>query len=53
MKPLADALCAGDTVSGTTLLGDGRVAMILDVPAILREVAKNRPQGPVIRSGEP
>ncbi len=46
MKPLSEVLRPGATVTGTTLLGDGRVALILDVPAILREVAGRHVQQP-------
>jgi two-component system chemotaxis sensor kinase CheA len=40
MKPVADVLRGSRVITGTTLLGDGRVALVLDVPAILREVAQ-------------
>jgi two-component system chemotaxis sensor kinase CheA len=40
MKPVADVLRGSRVVTGTTLLGDGRVALVLDVPAILREVTQ-------------
>jgi two-component system chemotaxis sensor kinase CheA len=31
-------------VSGSTILGDGRVALILDVPGLLREAVKRQPE---------
>ncbi|WDT72619.1 MAG: chemotaxis protein CheA [Candidatus Manganitrophus sp.] len=31
-------------ISGSTILGDGRVALILDVPGLLREAVKRRPE---------
>jgi two-component system chemotaxis sensor kinase CheA len=43
-KPLAALLQGSDAVSGTTLLGDGRVALILDVPALLRDVMNRKPR---------
>jgi two-component system chemotaxis sensor kinase CheA len=52
MKPLADVLRGSHVVTGTTLLGDGRVALVLDVPAILREVTQRAPRGPRARHGE-
>jgi two-component system chemotaxis sensor kinase CheA len=42
MKPLAGVLRRSDAVTGTTLLGDGRVALILDVAAILRDVTRRQ-----------
>jgi two-component system chemotaxis sensor kinase CheA len=44
VKPLAPLLRGTDAVSGTTLLGDGRVALILDVPALLRDLEARRPK---------
>jgi two-component system chemotaxis sensor kinase CheA len=38
VKPLALVLRGADAICGTTLLGDGRVALLLDVPALLRDV---------------
>jgi two-component system chemotaxis sensor kinase CheA len=52
MKPLADVLRGSRGVTGTSLLGDGRVALVLDVPAILREITRRTPHGPVARPGE-
>jgi two-component system chemotaxis sensor kinase CheA len=36
VKPLADALKQAAVFSGATILGDGRVALILDVPGLAR-----------------
>jgi two-component system chemotaxis sensor kinase CheA len=52
MKPLADVLRGSRVITGTSLLGDGRVALVLDVPAILREIAGRTPRGPAARLGE-
>jgi two-component system chemotaxis sensor kinase CheA len=37
VKPIAGGLAHVQRVSGSTILGNGRVALILDVPEILRE----------------
>jgi two-component system chemotaxis sensor kinase CheA len=42
VKPLALVLRGADAICGTTLLGDGRVALLLDVPALLRDVERRR-----------
>ncbi|TFH50831.1 MAG: chemotaxis protein CheA, partial [Lysobacterales bacterium] len=39
VKPLGPQLSGIQWLSGATVLGDGRVAMILDVPALLRRAA--------------
>ena len=44
VKPMAPLLRGADAVSGTTLLGDGRVALILDVPALLRDLERRQPK---------
>jgi two-component system chemotaxis sensor kinase CheA len=49
VKPLAPLLRGTDAISGTTLLGDGRVALILDVPALLRDVERKRARSPRAR----
>ena len=38
IKPLGTLFRGLPGVSGSTILGDGRVALILDVPGLLREV---------------
>jgi two-component system chemotaxis sensor kinase CheA len=43
VRPLGSGLEAVDRVAGATILGDGRVALILDVPAILREAVAGGP----------
>ncbi len=52
VKPLARVLRGTDAVCGTTLLGDGRVALLLDVPALLRDV-EGRHARVAQRSGSP
>jgi two-component system chemotaxis sensor kinase CheA len=43
IKPLGK-LCQGlPGLAGSTLLGDGRVALILDVPALLQQALKSAP----------
>jgi len=37
IKPLGGGLERVDRIAGSTILGDGRVALILDVPALLRD----------------
>jgi two-component system chemotaxis sensor kinase CheA len=39
VQPLSALLRGADGISGSTILGDGRVGLILDVPAILRDVS--------------
>jgi chemosensory pili system protein ChpA (sensor histidine kinase/response regulator) len=39
VKPLGPQLAGVQWLSGATVLGDGRVAMILDVPALMRRAA--------------
>src|SRR5206468_8940912 len=39
VKPLADSLKQTAVFSGATILGDGRVALILDVPGLARHSA--------------
>jgi len=39
VKPLGAELRAAQRIAGSTILGDGRVALILDVPAVFREAA--------------
>ena len=51
-KPLTGVLRAADGVTGTTLLGDGRVGLILDVAAIFRQVVRRQAQGTVAPFGE-
>jgi len=41
VKPLSDRLCGLELFAGATLLGDGRVALILDVPALARRTGVN------------
>jgi len=43
VRPLGGGLGAVDGVAGATILGDGRVALILDVRAILREAVTGGP----------
>ena len=40
IKPLGPMLRGVAGLSGTAILGDGRVALILDVPGLLREALR-------------
>jgi len=42
IKPLGRRTRAGAPLAGATILGDGRVALIVDVPALLREATNER-----------
>jgi len=44
IKALDDQTFATDLVSGASILGDGRVVLILNLPAVVEHVAKARPQ---------
>lgn len=40
-KPMAGALKNSKYISGATILGDGSVCLVLDVPSIVRQVFRN------------
>lgn len=44
VKPLGRALRGVSGVAGSTVLGDGRVGLIVDVPGLLREVSRSGAQ---------
>lgn len=44
VKPLGRALRGVSGVAGSTVLGDGRVGLIVDVPGLLRGVTKSAVQ---------
>ncbi|HEV2401514.1 MAG TPA: chemotaxis protein CheA [Candidatus Sulfotelmatobacter sp.] len=44
IKALDDQTFATDLVSGASILGDGRVVLILNLPAVVDHVARSRPQ---------
>jgi len=44
IKALDDHTFSTDLVSGASILGDGRVVLILNLPAVVEHVAKARPQ---------
>jgi len=44
IKALDDQTFSTDLVSGASILGDGRVVLILNLPAVVEHVAKARPQ---------
>jgi two-component system, chemotaxis family, sensor kinase CheA len=46
IKPLGRMLQGISGVSGSSILGDGRVALILDVPGLLRETLRRPASGP-------
>jgi len=43
IKALDDQTFSTDLVSGASILGDGRVVLILNLPAVVEHVAKSRP----------
>ena len=44
IKALDDQTFSTDLVSGTSILGNGRVVLILNLPAIVEHLARSRPQ---------
>ncbi len=44
IKALDDQTFSTDLVSGASILGDGRVVLILNLPAVVDHVAKSRPE---------
>jgi two-component system chemotaxis sensor kinase CheA len=46
IKPLSKMFRGLPGVAGSTILGNGRVALILDVPALMREAGQRRSTGP-------
>lgn len=52
IKALDDQTFSTDLVSGASILGDGRVVLILNLPAVVEHVARSRPQmGSATNSG--
>ncbi len=45
IKALDDHTFSTDLVSGASILGDGRVVLILNLPAVVEHVARSRPEG--------
>ena len=43
IKPLSAMFSQADCISGSTILGSGEVALILDVPALVRQASQGRP----------
>jgi chemotaxis protein histidine kinase CheA len=43
IKALDDKTISTDLVSGASILGDGRVVLILNLPAVVERVARSRP----------
>src|SRR5260370_27127614 len=44
IKALDDQTFSTDLVSGASILGDGKVVLILNLPAVVEHVARTRPQ---------
>jgi two-component system, chemotaxis family, sensor kinase CheA len=44
IKALDDQTFSTDLVSGASILGDGRVVLILNLPAVVEHVARTRPE---------
>ena len=44
IKALDDQTFSTDLVSGASILGDGRVVLILNLPAVVEHVVRTRPQ---------
>jgi len=42
IKPLGDMFCQVKCISGSTILGNGGVALILDVPALVRQAVEGK-----------
>ncbi|HEY2748686.1 MAG TPA: chemotaxis protein CheW [Polyangia bacterium] len=47
VKPLGPLFAALPSISGSTITADGNVALILDVPALLRDAVSRQPPAPV------
>jgi two-component system, chemotaxis family, sensor kinase CheA len=45
IKALDDETFSTDLVSGASILGDGRVVLILNLPAVVEHVSKSKPEG--------
>ena len=48
IKPLGKLFSYLQGISGSTILGSGEVALILDVPGLIKRVERTRPQGCVV-----
>jgi two-component system, chemotaxis family, sensor kinase CheA len=48
IKALDDQTFSTDLVSGASILGDGRVVLILNLPAVVEHISKSRPHEPGI-----
>jgi two-component system, chemotaxis family, sensor kinase CheA len=46
IKALDDQTFSTDLVSGASILGDGRVVLILNLPAVVEHISKSRPEEP-------
>jgi two-component system, chemotaxis family, sensor kinase CheA len=46
IKALDDQTFSTDLVSGASILGDGRVVLILNLPAVVEHISKSRPEQP-------
>jgi two-component system chemotaxis sensor kinase CheA len=44
IKALDDQTFATDLVNGASILGDGKVVLILNLPAVVEHVARTRPE---------
>jgi two-component system chemotaxis sensor kinase CheA len=53
IKPLSKMFRGLPGVAGSTILGNGRVALILDVPALMREARQRRSASPVSSEATP
>ena len=53
VKPLGKAFRAVSGIAGSTILGDGRVGLIIDVPTLMRGVMQSnlQPQSLAAQSG--
>jgi two-component system chemotaxis sensor kinase CheA len=48
IKALDDQTFSTDLVSGASILGDGKVVLILNLPAVVEHISKSRPEEPGI-----
>ncbi len=42
IKPLSNKFAASDGIAGATILGDGRVSLIIDIPALIKSILEKR-----------
>lgn len=53
IKPLGNLLSYPPGISGSTIFGGGEVALILDVPGLIKRVERTRAPGRAVAWGQP